>query len=607
MKKLFTLFALLISFNSFSQVPVNLAGIQQYGWVRLGLVVDSMIVLPYRDTIYTSSDYPAMRKIGRMVMRPQDKRLYLWNGMRWIPVNTFTSAQETKLNSIQSGATANQSDAYLLDRGHHTGTQPASTVTGLSQVATTGNYYDLSGLPVMSNYISYSDTGNVAHVATSYQVFQIADSLYDMILDRVKVEVDPTVPDYSKGLTSFAVIKMSTDPLYKPIGYAPSNSEVIAALGGTPLFSEVDGSTTNEIELPTQSGNTGKFLQTNGSSASWQTALTSEVDGSTTNEIQSLSGSGNQINLSGGGGSYTIPNQPYSSLTGVPATFPPSAHTHPISGVTGLSDSLIALRFSINTKEPSFSKNSAFNKNFGSASGTVAEGSDSRIVNGQTAFSWGNHASAGYMLQTQGVPNSRTISINFNGTAVTQDLSANRTFTITEVDGSTTNEIELPAQSGQNGKFLTTNGSTPSWSAGPGQPNLTAGQNTKITGTYPNLTISDSSSLRVYNTSGRINQSIFKIWTDVIVPTTGNGYSVDISSASFSTILSVMISSETNTGSTTTMRNVELKSYTTTAAVVNAAVPNATNVSLVGLTLLGVPSFLGSGTGTKFHLTVIGY
>ena len=46
--------------------------------------------------------------------------------------------------------------------------------------------------------------------------------------------------------------------------------------------------------------------------------------------------------------------------------------------------------------EPKFSKNTAFNKNFGTSSGTVAQGNDSRINNGQTAYGWGNHASAGY-------------------------------------------------------------------------------------------------------------------------------------------------------------------------------------------------------------------
>lgn len=46
--------------------------------------------------------------------------------------------------------------------------------------------------------------------------------------------------------------------------------------------------------------------------------------------------------------------------------------------------------------EPAFTKKTAFNKNFGTTSGTVAKGNDSRINNGQTAYNWGNHASAGY-------------------------------------------------------------------------------------------------------------------------------------------------------------------------------------------------------------------
>lgn len=44
---------------------------------------------------------------------------------------------------------------------------------------------------------------------------------------------------------------------------------VISALGYTPLASEVDGSTTNEIELPLQTGNNTRLLTTNGFSASW--------------------------------------------------------------------------------------------------------------------------------------------------------------------------------------------------------------------------------------------------------------------------------------------------------------------------------------------------
>jgi hypothetical protein len=47
----------------------------------------------------------------------------------------FTTAQETKLSGIATGATANSSDATLLARANHTGTQTASTVSDFSTSA----------------------------------------------------------------------------------------------------------------------------------------------------------------------------------------------------------------------------------------------------------------------------------------------------------------------------------------------------------------------------------------------------------------------------------------------------------------------------------------
>ena len=43
----------------------------------------------------------------------------------------YTTAEKTKLSGIASGATANSSDATLLARANHTGTQAISTVSGL--------------------------------------------------------------------------------------------------------------------------------------------------------------------------------------------------------------------------------------------------------------------------------------------------------------------------------------------------------------------------------------------------------------------------------------------------------------------------------------------
>lgn len=50
-----------------------------------------------------------------------------------------------------------------------------------------------------------------------------------------------------------------------------------------------------------------------------------------------------------------------------------------------------ATQTALDGKENSFSKNTAFNKNFGTVAGTIAEGNDSRINNGQIAYNWGNH------------------------------------------------------------------------------------------------------------------------------------------------------------------------------------------------------------------------
>lgn len=50
--------------------------------------------------------------------------------------------------------------------------------------------------------------------------------------------------------------------------------------------------------------------------------------------------------------------------------------------------------------EPAFTKNTAFNKDFGQTAGTVAEGNDQRIIEGAEAHAWGDHSQAGYASNT---------------------------------------------------------------------------------------------------------------------------------------------------------------------------------------------------------------
>ncbi|MEO6570378.1 MAG: hypothetical protein ABIO83_02415 [Ilumatobacteraceae bacterium] len=49
---------------------------------------------------------------------------------------SFLSADRTKLDGVATGATANSSDATLLARANHTGTQANTTITGLGTIST---------------------------------------------------------------------------------------------------------------------------------------------------------------------------------------------------------------------------------------------------------------------------------------------------------------------------------------------------------------------------------------------------------------------------------------------------------------------------------------
>src|SRR5690606_1550826 len=65
---------------------------------------------------------------------------------------------------------------------------------------------------------------------------------------------------------------------------------------------------------------------------------------------------------------------------------------------------------------------------FGNTAGTIAQGNDSRIVNGQTAYSWGNHASAGYVPQSRTLQFIAGTGLSVSGTDST-NLSVDRNVT----------------------------------------------------------------------------------------------------------------------------------------------------------------------------------
>lgn len=144
-----------------------------------------------------------------------------------------------------------------------------------------------------------------------------------------------TMTSNVNGISSSATIVNSISNVFN------ANNQLITSVNGIasnpvtipiPSFTEVDGSTTNELQTLSQTGNTitlsnggGSFnlptftdtdaqsLSLNGNNLSISNGNTVvlptfvEVDGSTTNELQTLSQTGNTITLSNGGGSFNLP------------------------------------------------------------------------------------------------------------------------------------------------------------------------------------------------------------------------------------------------------------------------------------------------------------
>lgn len=84
------------------------------------------------------------------------------------------------------------------------------------------------------------------------------------------------------------------------------------------------------------------------------------------------------------------------------------------------------------------------------------------------------------MAESTTVGDTPTINMTLTGYNITSDVidgsitpaKLDRTYLTAEVDGSITNEIELPSQTGNSGKYLTTNGTTPSWGSVAGNNRL---------------------------------------------------------------------------------------------------------------------------------------
>lgn len=115
--------------------------------------------------------------------------------------------------------------------------------------------------------------------------------------------------------------------------------------------------------------------------------------------------------------------------------------------------------------------------------------------------------------------------------------------------------------------------------------------------------------IRVFTRAGEVDLGGSRVFVDTFTLTTGNGYSIDISSAGFSVAPKVQINPQINTSDPMLCPTVTIKSISTTAVVVNVTEPSPTTLNILGLGL-AVQSpqqrFVNTPSNIKLHVHATG-
>lgn len=106
-----------------------------------------------------------------------------------------------------------------------------------------------------------------------------------------------------------------------------------------------------------------------------------------------------------------------------------------------------------------------------------------------------------------------------------------------------------------------------------------------------------------YNKVGQMQYTQVKIWADTVTPTS-NQYTIDISSAGFTQIISATVSAQNNTSTVGSMPEVDIKSVSTTQVVVNIMTSNTSLVSVLGFSVLSGSGLIAAPSVSGFILNV---
>lgn len=129
----------------------------------------------------------------------------------------MSSADKTKLDGIATGATANSTDAFLLNRSNHTGAQPISTVTGLQTALDTKAPIDsptFTGtvtLPVTSGSVMFAGTGGTISENNSKLFWDSTNNRFGLSTTVPRTTMDISSDSLWDGIVMSAVTAVASD------------------------------------------------------------------------------------------------------------------------------------------------------------------------------------------------------------------------------------------------------------------------------------------------------------------------------------------------------------------------------------------------------------
>ncbi|MEP1034678.1 hypothetical protein [Ekhidna sp.] len=258
------------------------------------------------------------------------------------------------------------------------------------------------------------------------------------------------------------------------------------------LTFEVDGSISNEIQDISTDGTAGDITLSNGSSL---TLNVDDADSDPTNENQTVS-AGTGISINNVGEDFevtnTAPDQTVSLTNGgnvtVTGTYPnftlsvsdnldndPTNENQTVTAGTGISVNNVGKDFEVINTAPDQTVSLTNGGNV-TVTGTypnftlaVPDNLDNDPTNENQTVTAGTGISVnniGVDFEVTNTAPDQTVSLTNGGNVTVTGTYPNFTLTVPDnLDNDPNNEIELPTQTSQSGNFLTTDGSTPSWSA----------------------------------------------------------------------------------------------------------------------------------------------